>query len=63
MFNKNSSSSSFINNGKVLITRRKTNDKRAGFWEFPGGKVEAGETPQECLHRELKEELGTEKPL
>ena len=39
-----------INDRKVLIARRKADDKLAGFWEFSGGKVEAGETPQECLH-------------
>lgn len=47
-----------INNGKVLIARRAKNQKLAGKWEFPGGKVEAGETPEECLIREIKEELG-----
>ena len=47
-----------IENQKVLLTRRNPNDNLAGYWEFPGGKVENGETPQECLVRELKEELG-----
>lgn len=45
------------NNGKILIARRPIGDTLAGKWEFPGGKIESGETPQECLHREIKEEL------
>jgi len=47
-----------INNGKVLIAQRAENQQLAGKWEFPGGKVEPGETPEECLKREIKEELG-----
>lgn len=47
-----------IENKLVLLTRRNPNDKLAGFWEFPGGKIEANETPQQCLERELQEELG-----
>ena len=48
-------------NGKILIAKRKTGDKLfAGLWEFPGGKVEEGETPEECMARELKEELDIE---
>ena len=46
-----------IDNGKVLITRRAPKERFAGGWEFPGGKIEINETPQECLARELKEEL------
>ena len=42
---------------KYLITQRAHNDKLSLKWEFPGGKVEEGETPQECLEREIKEEL------
>lgn len=42
----------------VLITRRRPNEKLPGYWEFPGGKMEEGETPQECIERELFEELG-----
>ncbi len=46
--------------GKVLITRRAPGEKLAGMWEFPGGKLEHEETPQECITRELREELGVE---
>ncbi|OPX86151.1 MAG: CTP pyrophosphohydrolase [Pelotomaculum sp. PtaB.Bin104] len=45
---------------RVLIARRAPGEKHAGGWEFPGGKIEALETPQECLQRELLEELGIE---
>ncbi|ODA39241.1 8-oxo-dGTP diphosphatase MutT [Desulfosporosinus sp. BG] len=46
-----------LKNNKVLIAQRVPSDKLAGKWEFPGGKIELGETPQECLKREIKEEL------
>jgi 8-oxo-dGTP diphosphatase len=44
--------------GRVLIAQRPEGKPMAGLWEFPGGKVEAGERPEETLIRELKEELG-----
>lgn len=49
--------------GKLLITQRFTTAHLGGLWEFPGGKREANETFQECLARELKEELGIEAEI
>ncbi len=46
--------------GRVLLAQRPEGKQLAGLWEFPGGKVEPGETPEACLIRELKEELGIE---
>lgn len=44
--------------GRVLLVRRGPGERLAGYWEFPGGKIRPGETPQACLERELAEELG-----
>jgi 8-oxo-dGTP diphosphatase len=46
--------------GKILLARRPEGKKLAGLWEFPGGKMNAGETPEAALVRELREELGIE---
>ena len=46
--------------GRVLIAQRPEGKAMAGLWEFPGGKIEPGETPEVALVRELKEELGIE---
>jgi len=45
-------------NNKVLIGKRMKNDSNAGKWEFPGGKIDSGETPEGALRREIWEELG-----
>jgi 8-oxo-dGTP diphosphatase len=44
--------------GRVLLAQRPQGKPMAGLWEFPGGKIEAGERPEQTLIRELKEELG-----
>jgi len=44
--------------GRVLLAQRPEGKSMAGLWEFPGGKIETGESPEEALIRELQEELG-----
>lgn len=46
--------------GRVLLSQRRAADHLGGLWEFPGGKIEPGETAAECLRRELREELAIE---
>jgi len=49
--------------GKILIAKRRLGSTLGGKWEFPGGKIEPGETPEECLKREIKEELNIESEV
>ena len=48
------------NDGRILLAQRPEGKKMAGLWEFPGGKVDPGETPERALIRELQEELGVD---
>lgn len=50
----------FERDGKIMAAQRGPGRSLEGFWEFPGGKIEDGETPQETLARELREELLTD---
>jgi len=44
--------------GKILLCKRKADAMFGGMWEFPGGKIDPGESPEECIRRELQEECG-----
>ena len=55
-----SSSSLFDKDNRILLAQRPEGKSMAGLWEFPGGKIETGETPEDALVRELHEELGIE---
>ena len=47
-----------MKDGKILIAKRKADDRQANKWEFPGGTIEPYESPGECLKREMQEEFG-----
>lgn len=47
-----------VHEGKVLLTKRRTDQHLAGMWEFPGGKLEPDESPEDALVRECREECG-----
>lgn len=51
-------SAGIIRRGNLILIGQRAEKKYNGLWEFPGGKIEIGETPEECLKRELLEELG-----
>ena len=57
---KSVSAALIFHHGKLLITQRHADAHLGGLWEFPGGKREAGETFEQCLIREIREELGVE---
>ena len=52
-----------VKDGKILAARRKAERIGGGYWEFPGGKVEANETPKQACQREVLEELGDEAEI
>jgi 8-oxo-dGTP diphosphatase len=52
-----------VKDGRVLVARRRNGARLGGKWEFPGGKVEPGESPEACLRRELKEEFDIEATI
>jgi mutator protein MutT len=59
----NVSAGVIFRHGLLLITRRPADSHLGGLWEFPGGKCQSGETDEDCLKRELMEELGIEVPI
>ena len=52
-----------LREGAVFLTRRGTEELYPGMWEFPGGKIENGESPEDCCRRELREELGIDAEI
>lgn len=54
---RNVTAAIIVKEGKILIAQKGPEDKRADKWEFPGGKIDKGETPEECLVREMMEEF------
>lgn len=52
-----------VEDAKVLLTKRPEDKRHPGMWEFPGGKLEPGESPEQALQRELREELGVDSQV